>query len=314
MHPENAVSEARRSLSAGVVPTRLLYESPGQARTWRELAASHSPASDRSDGTQTYSEIHSLVASMASEGPIQVVGLGCGDGWKEADLAGRLARNGIVSSVPVDVSLPLVQVASSRISAASGFPVERPLIIDLESPGPGPGGLIDEPEGVRRVVTLYGALPWMREERVREILQPLLRPGDFVCVSANLGLGEEGASEAVLAQYDNAATRAWIGLLLERLGIGSSGSDLRFELRPEDTETSGQTIFGLLDSGQGLSLELDGTEVAIGPDLELELFRSTRHAPEDLASFCDRAGLRLERLAVSPSGQEGVALALLEEE
>jgi hypothetical protein len=309
MHPAEAAMQAERSIGAGSVPTRLLYESPSQARAWRSLAMSLSPAAKLDDGARAYSEIHSLAASMIGEDPVQIVGLGCGDGSKEADLASRVAPNCPSSTALVDVSLPLIQFAVTNVVNASNSDIDPPVIVDLESAGSELGQVIERNGSTRRLITLYGILPWLGGVRIREVLGSMVGPDDLVCVSANLVPGSgEGFSEA-LSQYDNQPTREWLELLLERLGVRELKSRLRFELVQDQESGSGRVIVGVIDVEAGTRLNLDDAEIPVEEGRDLQVFKSIRHRPDDLADFCDSAGLDLERLVTSPSGQEGVALA-----
>jgi hypothetical protein len=144
---------------------------------------------------------------------------------------------------------------------------------------------------------------------VRDVLGSIVAPDDLVCVSANLvPESGDGLSEA-LSQYDNQPTREWLVLLLERLGVSEMEGRLRFELVEDQESGSGRVIVGVIDVETGTKLHLDDAEIPIGKDCDLRVFKSIRHRPDDLAAFCDSAGLKLEYLVTSPSGQEGVALA-----
>ena len=72
-------------------------------------------------------------AVEAVTGPrVAVVGLGCGDGVKEARLLRLLMeRKREISFVPCDVSLPLLLSAAKRAEAAASRSSWRPLLCDL---------------------------------------------------------------------------------------------------------------------------------------------------------------------------------------
>lgn len=311
LHPDNAIELACDSIAGGSVPTRLLYESPTQARAWRELAADLSPASDRSDGVLAYAEVHSLLSSLVAKHPteLQIIGVGCGDCAKEAALANELVRKGPVTSTPIDVSLPLIQVAASNLERLPNCHVNRPLVVDLEG-SDALRGHLPRSTGCR-VVTLYGVLPWMDPAGVGRLIPALLEPGDWLCLSANLASEGSGGLEELLSQYDNAPTRRWIQLLLEKLGVGDRHEDLNFKIESSDAPGFHSTVIGFLENSSGLDIDLEGVGVHVDPGVELEVFRSTRHRSRDLEALCDSAGLQLERVAISPSAHEGVALARL---
>jgi len=308
VHPEALAAELREGLAAGEVATRQHYVSARQARLWQEIAVAFSPARDESDGARAYEAVNSLVADRVEGEGAHVIGLGCGDGAKERRLLDTLSGTGPLTATAVDVSLPLVQVAVDRLAAAPGTALGRPVVCDLGLAAPDLPAMVGEAPGPR-VVTLYGILPGMEAFAAMAAALSLLRPGDLLAVSANLLPGGEGALEAVTAQYDNAPTRRWIGAFVEDAGIGPEQADVRVGALADPGTGAAAAVGAWLEPREEIELELEAGEVRLEPGSPVRLLRSARHTPEGLEAIVLAAGLELVALEVSPTGEEGVALA-----
>ena len=296
LHPQVVDRTVEASIVDGFVPTLMLYRTPRQVRKWQEIVASYSPASREEDGAVAYETVHRTAAELVDGGPLQVIGLACGDGRKEASLTRILTGSGIkkVTATPVDASLPLVQIAATTLSETEAVQVSGSVMADLEVAGNSIAGVFDRDPDVRRIVTLYGVLPGISPEPALEAAASLMVPGDLLCLSANARPDPEGV-DSVVAQYDNEETRTWIEMMLEDLtGVGYSG-----EIDIEVTS----------DGADG-SLIIEGRVIrdAGGP---LRVFRSARHGLDDLHRLSGRTGFEIELEASSPSGEELVALARL---
>ena len=308
VHPEALAAELREGLAGGEVATRQHYVSARQARLWQEIAAAFSPARDESDGARAYEAVNGLVADRVAGEGAHVIGLGCGDGAKERRLLDTLSGTGPLTATAVDVSLPLVQVAVDRLAAAPGTALGRPVVCDLGLAAADLPAMVGEAPGPR-VVTLYGILPGMEAFAAMAAALSLLRPGDLLAVSANLLPGGEGALEAVTAQYDNAPTRRWLGALVEDAGIGPEQADVRVGALADPGTGAAAAVGAWLEPREEIELELEAGEVRLEPGSPVRLLRSARHTPEGLEAIVLAAGLELVALEVSPTGEEGVALA-----
>jgi len=308
VHPEALAAELREGLAGGEVATRQHYVSARQARLWQEIAAAFSPARDESDGARAYEAVNGLVADRVAGEGAHVIGLGCGDGAKERRLLDTLSGTGPLTATAVDVSLPLVQVAVDRLAAVPGTALGRPVVCDLGLAAPDLPAMVGEAPGPR-VVTLYGILPGMEAFAAMAAALSLLRPGDLLAVSANLLPGGEGALEAVTAQYDNAPTRRWLGALVEDAGIGPEQADVRVGALADPGTGAAAAVGAWLEPREEIELELEAGEVRLEPGSPVRLLRSARHTPEGLEAIVLAAGLELVALEVSPTGEEGVALA-----
>ena len=308
VHPEALAAELRDGLAGGEVATRQHYLSARQARLWRQIAEAFSPARDESDGARAYDAVNAAVAARAGGQGTHVVGLGCGDGAKERRLLDALAGTGPLTATAVDVSLPLVQVAVDRLAGASGTALGRPVVCDLGLAARDLAAMVGEAPGIR-TVTLYGILPGMEAFEAMGAALALLRPGDLLAVSANLLAGGPDALEEVVAQYDNAPTRRWLGALLEDAGVEPGAAEVRIGPLAQPGTGAVAAVGAWLEPAREIDLQLEAGEVRLEPGSPVRLLRSARHTPEGLEAIVAAAGLELLALELSPSGQEGVALA-----
>ena len=308
VHPEALAAELRDGLVGGEVATRQHYVSARQARLWREIAAAFSPARDEADGVRAYDAVNGLVADRVAGAGAHVIGLGCGDGAKERRLLDALAGTGPLTATPVDVSLPLVQVAVDRLAGAAGTALGRPVVCDLGLAAADLPAMVGEAPGPR-VVTLYGILPGMEAFAAMAAALSLLRPGDLLAVSANLLPEGDDALEAVTAQYDNEQTRSWLGALVEDAGLRPGQADVRIGELSEPGTGAVAAVGAWLEPREEVELVLEAGEVRLEPGSPVRLLRSARHTPEGLEAIVLAAGLELLALEVSPTGEEGVALA-----
>ncbi|MFM9022449.1 MAG: hypothetical protein ACKOK7_01670 [Solirubrobacterales bacterium] len=308
VHPEALAAELRDGLVGGEVATRQHYVSARQARLWREIAAAFSPARDEADGVRAYDAVNGLVADRVAGAGAHVIGLGCGDGAKERRLLDALAGTGPLTATPVDVSLPLVQVAVDRLAGAAGTALGRPVVCDLGLAAADLPAMVGEAPGPR-VVTLYGILPGMEAFAAMAAALSLLRPGDLLAVSANLLPERDDALEALTAQYDNEHTRRWLGALVEDAGLRPGQADVRIGELSEPGTGAVAAVGAWLEPREEVELVLEAGEVRLEPGSPVRLLRSARHTPEGLEAIVLAAGLELLALEVSPTGEEGVALA-----
>lgn len=308
VHPEALAAELRDGLASGEVATRQHYLSARQARLWREIATAFSPARDEADGARAYDAVNGLVADRVAGEGAHVVGLGCGDGAKERRLLDALAGTGPLTATPVDVSLPLVQVAADRLAGAAGTALGRPVVCDLGLAAADLPAMVGQAPGPR-VVTLYGILPGMEAFAAMAAALSLLRPGDLLAVSANLLPEGDGSLEAITAQYDNQQTRSWLGALIEDAGLRPEQADVRVGELSDPGTGAVAAVGAWLEPREEIEVALEAGEVRLEPDSPVRLLRSARHTPEGLEAIVLAAGLELLATEVSPTGEEGVALA-----
>ena len=289
--------------------TRQHYLSARQARLWRGIAAAFSPARDEGDGMQAYDAVNALIGERLDEAGVHVIGLGCADGAKERRLLEALPPGGPVTATPVDVSLPLLQVAADALDGAGGAQLRRPIVCDLGLAAEDLPKMVGDAPGTR-VITLYGMLPGIDVFPAMAAALALLRSGDMLAVSANLLPEGEGSLERITAQYDNEPTREWLWALCEDAGIERGQAAITIGAL-DDAGAGAQAAIGArLEPSVDLALELEAGAASLPAGKPIRLLRSARHTPAGLEAIITAAGLELLALEVSPSGEEGVALAL----
>jgi hypothetical protein len=307
VHPAALAAELRDGVASGTVSTRQLYISVRQARLWRAIAAAFSPARDDGDGGRAYERVNVHAATLLAGEPVHVIGLGCGDGAKERRLLDSLTQHGPLTATPVDVSLPLVLTAADLLGASAQL--GRPVVCDLGLAASDLPAMVESADG-RRIVTLYGILPGLDAAPALAAAGALLRPGDLLAVSANLLPPDTGALERVTAQYDNAPTRRWLGALLDEAGIDAARCALRIEALEDPGAGAYAGVGAWLDPLEPFTAELEAGPVDLHPDRPVRVLRSARHTPTGLAAIVEAAGLHVLAVEVSPSGEEGVLLAI----
>lgn len=216
---KNLAAELEASLQSNRLDPKFLYVTPHQAGLWRQVALRRSPVQSNPEFRRIYDDCFARVAADLHGVPkIRLIGLGCGTGEKEAQLCRALrARDGAeILFSAVDVSADLVREAAQRL-ADSGATPGRHLVCDLNRPD----AVRDWPHApdasLPRVVTFFGLVPNFLPSQLGDILRSALRPGDFLLASVHLApvggpenLDLPSAMRAVLPQYDNAETLAWL--------------------------------------------------------------------------------------------------------
>lgn len=291
------------ALRAGVVDNRFHYVGERSARMWRELASAHSPA-HANDGLEAYDAAARAALDALPAGPVHLIGVACGDGVKERRLLGALAAAGRpeLSATPVDVSVPLVTAATEAMAAVPGVRSTDAVAVDITAV-PDIAPLLAPRLAGTRLVTLFGVISTLGPASVGPAAS-LLQEGDVLMASANLLPDRPGARDHVMAQYDNAATRAWLAAVLEDIGIAGAG-DISFRW---DTTDGGLSIVGEVVPRAPVAARVDGITLDLPAGRPIRVLQSFRHSPEGLAGLLLRAGAGHVVTCVSPSGEEGVAV------
>src|SRR5439155_1069101 len=132
---------------------------------------------------------------------------------------------------PSDVSTAMVLVA--RQTTLSIIPAENcsALVCDLASADDLPA-VLDEHSisGAARLITFFGMMPNFEPQAILPRLAGIVRPGDFLLLSANLAPGPDYAAgvQRILLLYDNALTRDWLMTFLLDLGVEAADGELHF--------------------------------------------------------------------------------------
>lgn len=245
-YPENIQRDLVDSLRSRKVNHKFHYESVKQAAKWLALHEAFSPA--RSDSTcadayeNAFKTVDLLTRADTGRPPIQLIGLGCGGGQKEAALIHLLKDTDSSTELnyhPVDVSVPLVLSATNAASSFLNRSTMQPFVCDLEKADElaeyfsgkcDTGPAVGERVSTIRIVTFFGLIPNSEPDVILPKLSATLRGGDLLLFSANLAPGENYSKtvERVLPQYDNALTRDWLMTLLLDLGVEGGDGTLQF--------------------------------------------------------------------------------------
>ena len=272
---------------------------------WRSLATSHSPAHDANDGVRAYDDAARVAIAALGNAPVHVVGVACGDGVKERRLLGALRSAGRehLSATPVDVSLSLVMAAAEAMAAVPGVDAADGVAVDITAV-PDLSPLLAPRRAGTRVVTLFGVLSTLGPSSLEAGIS-LLGPDDLLLVSANLLPGTPGSRDAVIAQYDNPPTRMWLATVLAEIGIHDAGE---ITFRWHET-LDGPMVVGEVMPVGSVNARVEGVTVGMPAGEPIRVLESFRYTPETLLALLGQAGLTVLHVSISPSGEEGVAVA-----
>ncbi|MBR89677.1 MAG: hypothetical protein CMO66_00165 [Verrucomicrobiales bacterium] len=304
VHP-SARPETRRQamlmdLKEGQLPSALLYESPAQARRWLAVHEAFSPARINPACNELYHWIARQVAAECPSALTQVIGLGCGGGLKDAMILDQL-------QTPTYWALDISEDLTCEAIRNSPAQNNHSCLLDLanaDDPGKFLRSLL--PDGLPCIFTLFGVIPNFPPKLLARQLSQILRPGDWLLLSANLAPGRnyvDGVAR-IMPQYDNQPTRDWILGALKELDI-----------------TKGELVFSQAASESGLRrieahwifnapLEIicHGTTFRFAPGDSLLAFYSNRHTTALVLQWLGELGVCCRDHRALKSGEEAVFL------
>lgn len=317
VHPSQFPDRLRQdlwdSLKSRRIAARFLYDSVKLAHKWMRLHRALSPARTRADTLSAYGHAAAELARRLQGRPVYLVGLGCGDGYKEGLVLEQLVQAGCPAHyAPLDSSLALALTA--RTAALRWLPLDRcqAWVADLGEADDLPECFdAVQPPGTIRCITCFGLLPNFEPGVLLPRLRGLVREPDWLVLSANLAPGPDYAAavEAALPQYDNPLTRDWLMSFLHDLGVEDSDGHLEFgvELDPANPPLRRITARFVLE--QDRPIGLGEQELVWAAGQAVEVFCSYRYTPELVQAFLARHGLAVAAEWIDPTGQEGVFLA-----
>lgn len=298
----------RESLRSRRMDHQFHYVSNRQAQRWLALHQRHSPSRSDEDCSRIYEEAFARCVQVFS-GPVQLVGLGCGGGRKDARLLRALQGNRKpMRYVAADVSPALVNEAREYVQECLGMPLSntRGLVADFMSAenldtywrkNSGP----DE----RQLFSFLGMMPNFDPDRALGLLSQWLRPGDLLLLSANLAPGEnyDQGCRAVLPQYDNIETRHWLITVMEDLGFNAGVEDIHFEVKEGDGV---KRVESTLIIPEDCRIAYEGSGFSYKKGEVFRLFYSNRFQVAQLDQKLTGRGFRILDRYVAGSGEEGV--------
>ena len=308
--PEHVRGELLRSLRARRINHKFHYDSHKQAQKWLALHEACSPSRTDPGCAAIYDRAFAAASERARAAKVEVIGLGCGGGQKDARLLRLLAGQGkAVSYRPCDVSLALVLTARQAAREAAGDLPCEPLVCDLaladELPaifGPPGGG------GAARLLTFFGMIPNFEPDLILPRLAGLVRGEDWLLLSANLAPGPDYAAgvQRILPGYDNPLTRDWLTAFLFDLGFAPEDGEVRIAI--EDSAAGFKRVAADFYLTTRRALTVYGEPFQFGPGDVIRLFYSYRYTPDRVRALLKRHRLELREQWVAPSGEEGVFL------
>jgi L-histidine Nalpha-methyltransferase len=314
--PENVRRDLIESLRSRQVNHKFHYDSLKQTQKWLALHQAYSPSRTDADCAATYDRSFADAAARMSSTQLHLVGLGCGGGEKDTRLLALLQREGRTAWYsPVDVSTAMVLVARRAatrvISEAHCFP----LVCDLATTDGLSGILVPKspaapPAHAARLITCFGMLPNFEPEVILPRLAELLRPADYLLLSANLAPGPDydAGIQRVLPLYDNALTRDWLMTFLLDLGFEAEDGRLEFGVEPTTTDRDLKRITARFHLERSRQILVDSARFEFSPGESIQLFFSCRHTPGLVRTQLAAHGLQVLEQWLTNSGEEGVFL------
>ncbi|MGO8701466.1 MAG: L-histidine N(alpha)-methyltransferase [Limisphaerales bacterium] len=311
VHASQFPDAVQRGLLEGLrsrrIPPKYLYESRQQAAKWLALHEAFSPARNDPEATAIYDRSYHAAAKLLPQGPMRLIGLGCGGGQKEGRLLAVLAGQGeAISYTPCDASLPLVITSAQQAEGMAK--VCRPLLCDLAM-ADDLAHVFDEIEPRHRacLFTFFGIIPNFEPDLIMAKLCALLREGDLLLFSANLAPGPsyDAGVERVFCGYDNRETREWLLAFVTDLGIERSDGVLELYIE----EASGlRRIAADFRFHRQRAFYVEGEQIEFDGGESLRLFFSFRYTPAQVQRLLRARQIVVLEQWVTPSEEEGVFL------
>ena len=316
IHPSQFPDQVRRdlfdSLRTRQVNHKFLYDSIKQTQKWLALHQAYSPSRTDPDCGATYERSFAAVPPRIGAHQVQLIGLGCGGGQKDAKLLKTLRDGGKeVFYSPSDVRTAMVLTA--RQTALTVIPAENcsPIVCDLASAEDLPA-VLDEhsPSSAARLITFFGMLPNFEPQTILPRLASIVRPGDYLLLSANLAPGPDYAAgvRRIVPLYDNGLTRNWLMTFLLDLGVEAGDGELRFRIEDVSAGSGLKRVAAYFHFIQPREVQLDDQKFKFAAGDSIRLFFSFRHTPVLIREMLARHGLQVLDQWITASEEEGVFL------
>lgn len=309
--PENVRRDLLASLRTRRANHKFHYDSVKQTQKWLALHQIYSPTRNDADCLAVYEKGFAAAAAQISARRVHVIGLGCGGGQKDTRLLKLLQAAGKeVRYTPCDVAAAMTLVA--RQTALAAVPEQNifPLVCDLASADDLPNVFAQSlAPNVSRLITFFGMIPNFEPQLILPRLAALVGPQDSLLFSANLAPGADYAAgvQAILPQYDNAATREWLLTFLLNLGVERSDGEVRFRIEA-DAENGLKRVVADFHFAKSCRVEIEDARFDFAVGERFRLFFSYRYTPERVRLVLGRHGLAVREQWLTKSGEEGVFL------
>jgi uncharacterized SAM-dependent methyltransferase len=313
--PEAVRRDLLDSLRTRRINHKFHYDSVKQTQQWLALHQAYSPSRTDPDCAATYERSFRAVAQLLPARRVHLIGLGCGGGQKDTRLLKLLTTAGKEACyTPVDVSTAMVLTAHLTVRKALPKIQTTPLVCDLgimhgftsvlEQNAPRAFGR------AARVVTFFGMLPNFEPRVIMPRLTGLLRPADYLLLSANLAPGPDydAGMQRVLPLYDNALTRDWLLTFLRDLGVERIDGEVNFQIEPDGAGELPKRFAAYFRFQTRRTVAVDQERFSFKPGDRIRLFFSYRHTPATVQKLARRYGLKVLDQWITRSGEEGVFL------
>ena len=311
--PENVRHDLLESLRTRRVNHKFHYDSVKQSQQWLALHQAFSPSRTDADCAATYDRSFAAVAARIGSGRVHLIGLGCGGGQKDTRLLKLLQESGRKTFyTPSDVSTAMVLVARQTAMAVVSSEDCSPLVCDLASADDLPQVLNALPvSDAARLVTFFGMIPNFEPEVILPRLAGLVRPEDYLLLSANLAPGADYAAgvQRILPLYDNALTRDWLMTFLLDLGVQANDGELRFAIEDDPAGSGLKRVTACFRFARRREIQVDAQRFEFPAGESIRLFFSWRHTPALVRSLLAEHGLSVLDQWITKSGEEGVFLS-----
>lgn len=288
------------------------YDSVRQAQLWLALHQAYSPSRNDADCVSTYDRALAAAAEKITTRRAHLIGLGCGGGQKDARLLQSLkSRNAEVSYAPCDVSVAMVLVARQTALPVVSPDHCFPIVFDLATADDLPAVLEERnPKDATRILTFFGMIPNFEPQTILPRLARLIRPEDFLLLSANLAPGTDYAAglKRILPQYDNAPTREWLRQFLLDLGVERGDGEVRFSIEDGPAQSGLKKITARFHFLAARRIEIDDEVFEFRPGDDVQLFFSYRYSPALVRDALEQNGLTVLDDWITKSEEEGVYL------
>ncbi len=317
--PDTVRRDLLESLRTRRVNHKFHYDSIRQTQKWLALHQTYSPAWNDTDCQAVYEKGFKAAAARIAAKSVQVIGLGCGGGQKDMRLLKLLKAHGKeVLYMPCDVSTAMVLTARQTALAVVLEKNCFPFVCDLATADDLRKALVTRhpriaawpPRGFTpSLVTFFGMIPNFEPKQVLPKLVSLVRPKDFLLLSANLAPGKNYAAgvKRVLPQYDNPLTRDWLMMFLLDLGVERSDGKLRFKIET-DSASGLKRIVAKFHFTRPCRIEIENEAFDFRAGEAIRLFFSYRYTPERVQVVLGRYGLEVCGQWMTKSEEEGVFL------
>jgi len=310
--PDRVGRDLLRCLRQRDIASKFHYDSLKQTQRWLTLHEQYSPSRRDAACQRVYQQGFAAASARAKGTRIHVVGLGCGGGQKDARLLSCLQQPGRrLAYTPLDVSVAMSLVARQTILREVGEVECRPVVADLAVTKDW-GGILDDASTLpgQRLFTFFGMLPNLEPEWLIPRLRGLIKQNDLLLLSANLAPGDdyEKGVRAILPQYDNPLTQAWLLTFLIDLGVERDDGEMRFTLEPGGGKLDLLRLVARFHFSKTRRIRIQDETISFNTGASIRLFFSYRYTATKAGALLKRARLDLVDQWIIPSGEEGVFL------